>query len=128
MTSYSVRVVLCCLMTPGLSKDDRCHVRPYFGSYIFKKCFKTHQITETSYSVRVGLGLGCLMTPGLSRDIRCHVWPYFISEIFKKCLETHQITVTSYSVRVGFGLATCMTILILNLGAYKTPDQTSGHT
>ena len=69
------KVDLGCLLTPGLSKDIRCHVWPYYS-----KQYGAQRERERERGIKRLVDFRCLLTPGLSKDIQCHVWPYFCKQ------------------------------------------------
>ena len=52
-----VLVGMCCLMTPGLSKDIRCHVWPYFF-------FLNLQITRSDIRPHIKLAVNLMIANG----------------------------------------------------------------
>ena len=78
------QVGLCCLMTPGLTKDIRCHVWPY----LFKTCkshhhytIMRHQATPTKGQIKYHASIYIWL--GTKRILRCYntnttsqLWPF----------------------------------------------------
>ena len=67
---YDTKFNLCCLMTPGLSKDLQCHVRPYSLLCL--------QITSADVRPQVKWASNLVIANGLFNLPLGYVWVYVV--------------------------------------------------